>query len=653
MQGSTKAIPKELEPLAAEARKYDGIRSVADGAPGFYRVVTNKIENGNYVTFQISANRLKAVGINSKEELIDFYNQATGGMPKGKPPFEAFGAGAGIETDEEGETEVDPLKAAVGVAAGSLLRRKVNVPDIDVTTPIGKLITAIRGAGKPTKALEAAQSAERSRRAGAVAGIFGREQGQRGFYQALGKLKGPLAERPSFEPVMLEQGDVDTLFNQVQTHPDLDIYDKVNASAALDKLLKGELPQRNQLALLEDIFGRELAEAVLSKRPFADKLKDVITEAVNVPRSLITSFDMSAPLRQGILLTTTKPRAAAAAGREMFRQVFSPQNFKAWFKELPKHPLYREMKDSGLYISDPTKAAGGLAAKEEAYMTNLAQKIPFVGAIVRASERAYVSYLNKLRVDVFTQLTSRFAQEGIADPDNLKSLAAFINNATGRGDLGMLNRSAQVMNNVFFSPRLVAARFQMLNPVWYARQTPRVRREAIKNFAQFVLTGSTVLALFKFAGADVETDPRSTDFGKIRIDNTRWDIWGGFQQWVRVYTQLATGERKTTKGDVVDLDPKKFPFESRLDVAARFLRGKLAPVPALSLELMEGQKLFGEELSVSSEIYENTVPLYIQDMGKIIDDLGPSGLLTAGVPAFFGVGVQNYQEKSAVNRFNR
>jgi hypothetical protein len=46
----------------------------------------------------------------------------------------------------------------------------------------------------------------------------------------------------------------------------------------------------------------------------------------------------------------------------------------------------------------------------------------------------------------------------------------------------------------------------------------------------------------------VEIDPRSTDFGKIKVGNIRWDIWGGFQQWVRVASQLATGERKTGKG---------------------------------------------------------------------------------------------------------
>src|SRR3990167_11303153 len=96
------------------------------------------------------------------------------------------------------------------------------------------------------------------------------------------------------------------------------------------------------------------------------------------------------------------------------------------------------------------------------------------------------------------------------NPELYKSFAGFVNNATGRGDLGKLNRNAQMLNTLFFSPRLIASRFNLLNPVWYARQPALVRNEAIKSFAEFVGIGSSILALAKLAGADVETDPRST-----------------------------------------------------------------------------------------------------------------------------------------------
>ena len=100
------------------------------------------------------------------------------------------------------------------------------------------------------------------------------------------------------------------------------------------------------------------------------------------------------------------------------------------------------------------------------------------------------------------------------------------------------------------------------------------------------------------------------------------------------------------------MSKKKFPFETRLDVTERFLRGKLAPVPSLALELFEGQKLYGDELNATQEIAENTVPLYLQDIQEAFEQIGPWAMVTVGAPAFFGVGVQSYEEKGKENRFN-
>lgn len=339
----------------------------------------------------------------------------------------------------------------------------------------------------------------------------------------------------------------------------------------------------------------------------------------------------------------------------MFRQAFSEKNYVQWLDDIKKEPIYKTMQESGLYIADPRRVSAGLAAREERFMSNLAERIPLVGQGIKVAERAYTSYLNKLRTDVFANAANKFQKMGLGFKENrelYESMADFVNNATGRGSLGKLSPIAQQLNTVFFSPRLIASRFNMLNPTWYAKQHPLVRKEAIKSFAEFIGVGTGVLSLAKLAGADVEIDPRSTDFGKIKIGNTRWDIWGGFQQWVRVISQIASGARKTQKKKIIPLSKKKFPFETRLDVAGRFLKGKLAPIPGLAIELFEGQKLYGDEIKFTQEIAENAIPLYLQDIDEAIEEIGPWAFLTVGAPAFFGVGVQTYEEKQKENRFN-
>lgn len=569
--------------------------------------------------------RLKAAGSKRQEEFNQEVSRLTGLTPQQVGVVSGVTAGA-----------TSPLKNVGAIAD-------------NVITPIQKLISSLDEAVTSRKVLDKAITAERSVRASRVAETFEQSGGQSGYFKALKQLKGEIApDKKAFTSLNLEPKDVDSLFNQIQARSGLDVYEKISTSNGLQKLLDGTIPPPSQLSLLEDVFGKELIQKVLEKRPFLEKAKDFVTEVLNVPRSLVTSFDMSAPLRQGILFTTTKPKAALGGVKEMFRQAFSQKNFESWLNKLPDDPAYQLMKDSNLYISNPTKISGGLSAKEEKFMTNLAEKIPVIGSIVKASERSYVGFLNKLRVDVFKQLSSKFIKDGMSpkeNPEVFKSLANFVNNGTGRGDLGNLNRISQELNTLFFSPRLIASRFNLLNPIWYAKQPAPVRKEAIKSFAEFVGVGTTVLALAAAAGADVEWDPRSSDFLKIKVGNTRWDIWGGFQQWARVFSQLASGQRKTAKGDVVELSKDVYPFETRKDVAERFLVGKLAPIPGLGYELLQGQKLFGEDITLNEELFQNTVPLYLQDINQAMNEIGPEALFTVGVPGFFGVGTQTYSDK--------
>lgn len=517
---------------------------------------------------------------------------------------------------------------------------------------VGKLLINMSRATTKRSVLERAYGEERSKRAAALSDVMAKQKGQEGHFEALGRLKGEMAaDKKTFDlPFKLEQADVDALFRQIQAHPEMRPFDKVSTSDGLQKLLNGQVPAKSQIRLLRDVFGPEF-EAAIPPPPLISKLRDLFTEVVNVPRAIMASFDMSAALRQGVIFTTTKPQVAAASFKEMFRQVFSPENFRKWNEGARKDPMFPLMEESGLYMADPLNLGrnGELAQREERFMSNLAERIPIIGAGVRASERAYIGYLNKMRFDVFKDLATKFQREGIAPETNPKayeSLASFVNNATGRGDLGKLNRVSQELNTVFFSPKLIAARFHMLNPAWYMKQARPVRTEAIKSMAQFVGTGMTILALMKASGAQVETDPRSTDFGKIKIGNTRWDIWGGFQQWARATAQIVSGQRKNSKGDLYKLSPSEFPFETRKDVAERFGVSKFAPMPRLAYELLLGQKQFGEALTLSGEAAEDFVPLYLQDVRDAVAEQGPSAIVSVGVPSFFGVGTQTYKEKA-------
>ena len=594
------------------------------------------------------------------------------------PTRDDFARLEAVETSpEERERLKDKLITSTMIFnVGSLAKVRpaavVALEQVKQSPVVQKLLNVLKEAKPARKELAKLQSLERGRRAGAISGIFERETGEAAHFKALGKLKGELVpeERaPRFEglrvgkevteaPNKITQQDADELVRNIQQHPVLDdIFEKIHATEGLRNIFEGKIPKPSQLILLEEVFGSDLIKGLMAKRPLGQKITDIIEDVINIPRSLMASFDASAHLRQGILFTTTRPKSAFKSSIGAFKETFSQKNFESWLTDLKLSPEFRLMKRSDLYIAEPNKLAGGLAAREERFMSSLVEKIPLIGPIVKASSRNYAAYLNKLRVDTFNTFSKEFIESGETFADNpqlFKDLANFINTATGRGNTGKFARMGPLMNGLFFSPKLIAARFNMLNPVWYAKQSPQVRKLAIKNFAKFVGIVSSFTGLVsQIDGVTVETDPRSTDFMKIRYKNTRWDPWGGFQQWVRMFTQMATGQRKTAKGEIIKLSKKKFPFETRLDVGARFFRGKLAPIPALTLELMEGQKMFGEKLKFGKEAVDKLTPLYLADMKEAIEEFGPSAIFVTGIPAFFGVGVQTYEEKSkAGNPFN-
>jgi len=167
--------------------------------------------------------------------------------------------------------------------------------------------------------------------------------------------------------------------------------------------------------------------------------------------------------------------------------------------------------------------------------------------------------------------------------------------------------------------------------------------------ASFIGFGMTVLTLAQLAGAEVEEDPRSADFGKIKIGNLRIDIWAGFQQPVRMMAQVISGQRKSTSTGVVKkLSAEKFPYQTRGDVVSGFARSKLAPTSGLLVNILTGQTMMGEELTFKKELFEHTIPLYIQDINEIYRDEGIDLTGTAAVLALFGVGVQYYGGKTNV-----
>jgi len=506
---------------------------------------------------------------------------------------------------------------------------------------VNRIIQALQKAKPLRGKQEALYSAERSKRVARLAGVQkNAPKGEQGYYAQLGQLKGALP-KVEFESIRgkIGQDDVNELFDIVR-NSQLMPFEKVTAEGGLMKLIGvegGQVPTRGELALLNEIFPKGFIQAVLSKRPLMEKLWSGTANVLALPRSIMSSVDLSAPLRQGVFLIG-RPKQWAPAFKNMFKYFGSEKAYEESLAAIKLRPTYRQMRQSRLAISDNSPL---LLGREEAFMSNLAEKIPLLGRVIKASNRAYSGFLNQLRADVFDDILKKSWELGVDNPKLADDLAKFVNAATGRGDLGALNKASGVLGAALFSPRLLASRLNLLNPIFYYKLEPTVRKEALKSLVTFAGTGMSVLGLAHLAGADVGIDPRSADFGKIKIGNTRYDIWGGFQQPIKLAAQLMTGKIvSTTTGREYSLGEGYKPV-TRTDIVQRFLESKASPLVSFSLGLARGQTGIGQEFNVPAEVIDRFLPMITGDMYDLYKERGIEGVPMA-LPGVLGIGSQTY-----------
>ncbi len=478
--------------------------------------------------------------------------------------------------------------------------------------------------------------------------------GEAGFKAQLGQLRGELP-KVQFTSIrgQVTQQDLNNIFEIVKDTNKIGAWEKIRAGQGLLKIFGeagGQVPTPGEIELLNKIFPKEFTDTLLNQRDLLEKLKEAGIQLANIPRSIMSSFDMSAPFRQGVFMMGRYPKQSFRAFKGMFKEFGSEKAYQAAQLEISQKSTYDLMIENNLALMDLNAAP---TLREERFMSQWAEKIPVIGGVVRASGRAYTGYLNKVRADVFEDLVLKAESLGLNPRDNpalLQSLAKFINAGTGRGTLGAMERAAPILNGFFFSPKLMASRIQLLNPVFYVKLDPFVRREALKTLFTFIGAGMTILTIAKMSGiAEVGQDARSADFAKMKIGNTRIDQWGGFQQYLRLIAQLVTGEIvSSTSGKIITLGEGYRPL-TRLEIIGRFFEYKEAPVASFAMNLLRGQNLFGEELDIPKEIGMRFVPMVMQDVYDLYKDQGILGLPLAPL-GWFGVGLQTYESQSNVRK---
>lgn len=432
---------------------------------------------------------------------------------------------------------------------------------------------------------------------------------------------------------------------------------KHQTAALMEKVANGDFTQKKRrfiepdkeatkLLYEYDKAKREWYEGViktrLAQRSTGKIIFDTAGEIANTARAILTSMDLSAVLRQGGFIAIGNPLLAAKSIGPMFRVLRSESGQFAVEEEIRQRPNYSLYQRSKLHLSE--HGAASLIKMEEAYMSRWAEKIPGVAA----SARAYVTFLNKLRADSFDTLVETLSHNGTPTLEESKAIANFINVATGRGSLGKFETSAVFLNTVLFAPKYVTSRFQMLAGQPMYGGTGRTRKLIAKEYAKFLVGAGVIYGLSQMAGAEVERDTRSSDFGKVRIGNTRIDFMAGLLQSTVFLSRLASGETKKMDGSIVPLRGENVPYsgDDTATVTGRFLRTKLSPVTGAGLNLVAGSNVINEPMTPAQVGVNMVIPISFREIYVTMKEQGiPKGTIL-GLLSIFGAGVSTYAPKA-------
>ena len=414
------------------------------------------------------------------------------------------------------------------------------------------------------------------------------------------------------------------------------------------ELDKEALDARFQYQKAKDAYEQKVFEYDLSRRSKAQKVYDTALEVLNTSRAIMTSADVSAPLRQGAFITLAHPLRSLKSFPEMFKAFASE---KAAFRvqeslsdpaQRPNAALYRQ---AGLDLTETGTTGITRRKMEEAYQSRFARKIP----IVAGSERAYSTFLNLLRADSFDAMVKNLGKGGKVTDAEAKAIANFVNVATGRGKYGQkAEQATQFLNSIFFAPKYAWSRFQLIGGQPFYGGNARTRRAIAKEYARFLIGAGVVVGLAQLAGGKVEEDPRSSEFAKLRFGNTRVDMFGGLTQVTTLLARLGTGKTITAKGKEMPLriaegQKKKFGQRTVPDLLTRFLRQKLSPPVSAIVDIASGENVVGERVTPAAVLKERVTPLSFGDIYDAMKEQGVAKGTAFGLLSLLGAGTSTYE----------
>jgi hypothetical protein len=446
---------------------------------------------------------------------------------------------------------------------------------------------------------------------------------------------------------------------------------------------RAQIEMNNYVKLLQDPKLDMNMVDTLKNTDWMDKVKHPLTsikEIGGVMKSLTASLDDSGIFRPGLKSLVVQPKEWLSAVKKSWEDIFMTfkknglnplDELDAWIVSRPKY-------------LDGTYKKAGLAVEvvEEAFPSSLPEKLPGVaGKAFQASEAAFTGLQKRLRISAFDNFLDQ-AERNFADgggevtKEAMKKMGKMANSLTGRGDLGKFEMAADWFNNVFFSARNLKANIDTLTDVRHTgtmaknmiKGGPRdsaldlAKEIAAKNTLKIIGSVGAVLGTVAVINPDaVDLDPRSADFGKIKIGNTRFDITAGMGSILTLAARTVVPSpdsegnwgigrtKSSTTGLVSTLNSGEFGAPTIEDTLVNYTGNKLSPLFGIARDLwLRGEKFGGGKPNVGEVLVGSITPFPIKNAMQAGEDPNSAPWLLSMIADGLGIAVNTYGAASEI-----
>ena len=457
----------------------------------------------------------------------------------------------------------------------------------------------------------------------------------------------------------------------------IDLSAEISRTKAIVDSAKEDLPPGHKdrmnygMALVNFENYIEALQHQAQKKRLPERLKDyaslpglleALLDLAGTAKSIRASMDNSFIGRQGIKLFYMGITGDVKAGKIWLDTYW--KSMSVMFNSLRGKRVMDVLRAE--ILSDPDydlmrRAEVATATQEEEFPIHWPSQIPYFGRLFKASEDAFTAsaYYMRFRLAQTYFKVARDTGVDLTNDVEVKSIGRLINVLTARGGSAKKEgRGSRIQNNIFWSPKMIMAQLETLTMPAYAFNNPKFSAFASKqagwNLIRIITGQAMVLYLASLIWPEsVEWNPTSSDFGKIKIGRTRYDISGGMSSLVVLASRVATlftgdPRYKSTKGKTIHLNQSGWGKRTLEDVVVEALRNKTAPLTGTFLDILRGSNFDGDPTSIKSITESLFVPLPVENAFDVLNDM--DDMTAAQVMANIllesqGISVQQYYNK--------